>query len=289
MTEPVRVDLRGVDLRIATGSWADPAYAGLTYPPAFPPDLRLCAYAMWFRHVEVNATYYALPRREAVQAWVAQTPADFLFDIRMPRVISQGPEKAGRDGRLIRLLLENLQPLIKARKLGTFLLVLSPNFTPERHRLEELDPLIEKIRPHPLAVEFRHADWVSKKNLPAALKFFRKRKLTWVCLDMPRITGSDLLPPIDEVTQPGLAYLRLHGRNPNYLNAKSAEERHRYLYSDRELEELAVRIRKLARRAKSLRVVANNHAFDYAPRTALALQELLRDLTTRAGPKSDSR
>jgi uncharacterized protein YecE (DUF72 family) len=264
-----------MDLRIGTGSWADPEYAGLTYPPGFPPDLRLCGYAMWFRHVEVNATYYRLPRREAVEGWVRQTPADFLFDIRMPRLISQGPEKAGREGGLVRLLLKNLQPLIKAGKLGAFLLVLSPNFTSERHRLEELDPLIEKMRPHSLAVEFRHADWVSKKNLPAALRFFRERKLTWVCLDMPRILGSDLLPPIDEVTDPRLAYLRLHGRNPDYLKAESAEERHRYLYSARELAELAGRIRRLARRAKSLRVVANNHAFDYAPRTAFALQELL--------------
>ena len=262
-------------ISIGCGSWADAEYAGLLYPKAFPPDLRLCGYAMWLDHVEVNATYYALPRREAVKKWIEQTPSSFLFDIRLPRAISQSPEKAGKDGRLIGITLQNLEPLMRTKKLGTFLLVLSPNFIPERHRLEELDPLIKRIRPHSLAVEFRHADWVSGKLLASSLRFFRERQLTWVALDMPRIKGSDLLPPVDEVTQPGLAYLRLHGRNPRYLKAKSAAERHTYAYNPTELVELAQRIRRLAAKAKDVRVVANNHARDFAPKTALALRELL--------------
>ena len=92
---------------------------------------------------------------------------------------------------------------------------------------------------------------------------------------MPSIKGSDLLPFVDEVTQPQLAYVRLHGRNPRYLEAKSAAERHTYLYGPQELEELELRIRHLSSRAENVRVVANNHALDYAPRTAMALKELL--------------
>jgi uncharacterized protein YecE (DUF72 family) len=261
--------------RIGCGSWADPEYMGLLYPKAFPPDLRLCGYAMWFDHVEVNATYYALPRREAVENWLAQTPAHFLLDIRLPRAISQGPAKAGKDGRMVDLLLKNLAPLIRAKKLGAFLMVLSPQFRPDNHKLEELDPLIERMRPHALAVELRHAAWVSKDSLASTLRFFRERKLTWVSVDMPPIEGSDLMPPIDAVTNPQLAYLRLHGRNPHWVKVKSAEERHRYMYSERELDELVQRIKALSRKAKNLRIVANNHADDFAPRTALALKELL--------------
>ena len=130
-------------IRVGCGSWADAEYMGLLYPKAFPPDLRLCAYAMWFDYVEVNASYYAIPKREAVEKWVEQTPASFLFDIRLPRAISQSPEKAGNDGRLLNILLKSLEPLLEARKLGVFLLVLSPFFKPGKHRLEELGPLIE--------------------------------------------------------------------------------------------------------------------------------------------------
>jgi len=262
-------------IRIGCGSWADAEYAGLLYPPAFPPDLRLCGYAMWFDHVEVNSTYYALPKKEAVEKWIEQTPPGFLFDIRVPRTISQSPAKAGQDGRLIKIMLENLEPLRQAKKLGTFLLVLSPYFKPERHQLEELDALIEKMQPHSLAVELRHSAWVSKKLRASTFQFFKERKLVFVTVDMPSIKGSDLMPFVEDITNPKLAYVRLHGRNPGYVKAKSAMERHTYLYPESELKELAQRIRRLSAKAKEVRVVANNHAQDFAPRTALALKELL--------------
>jgi uncharacterized protein YecE (DUF72 family) len=248
---------------------------GLLYPKAFPSDLRLCGYAMWFDHVEVNSSYYAIPRREAVEQWVKQTPANFLFDLRLPRAVSQSPRQAGKDGRLINLLRRNLEPLLRSEKLGSFLLVLSPFFKAGRHQLEELDPLIERIRPHSLAVELRHCSWISDKFHADTIKFFQDRRLTWVSVDMPQIKGSDLMPPVDVVTEPRLAYLRLHGRNPRYLKAKSAEERHTYAYRPEELNLLVQRIHRLSSQAAHVRVVANNHAFDYAPRTALALKSLL--------------
>jgi uncharacterized protein YecE (DUF72 family) len=262
-------------IQIGCGSWADPEYAGLLYPRGFPPDLRLSGYAMWFDHVEVNATYYATPGRETVKRWISVTPANFKFDLRLHRAISQSPEKSAKDGRLLSYLFDHIQPLLEAQRLGAFLLVLSPSFAPARRKLEELDALIKKIRPHPLAIELRHADWVGGKNRAATLKFFRERKVTWVAVDMPRIKGSDLMPPVDEVTQPQLAYLRLHGRNPDYLEVKSAAERHTYAYTEAELREIVKRIQGLSAKARYVRVVANNHAFDYAPRTALRLKELL--------------
>jgi uncharacterized protein YecE (DUF72 family) len=264
-----------MSIQIGLGSWADPEYAGLLYPRGFPPEMRLSAYAMWFDRIEVNATYYATPRKEAVAKWVDATPAAFQFDIRLHRLFSQSPEKTALAGRLLPYLLESLEPIFAANKFGTFLLVLSPIFAPERHRLEELDPLIEKIKPHPLAIELRHADWVRGKAQAATLAYFRAKKVAWVAVDMPPLTGSDLMPVIDEVTDPSLAYLRLHGRNLKYLEGKSAAEKHTYLYSDSELTELLARIRTLADKAKNVRVSANTHANDFAPRTALALKEAL--------------
>jgi len=261
--------------RIGCGSWADPDYVGLLSPAGFPADLRLSAYAMWFDHVEVNASYYATPRKKAVAQWVDNTPRGFLFDVRLHRAISMSPEKAAKDGRLLGLLMEGMEPLFQAKKLGTFLLVLSPFFSPARHSLAELDLLIEKIRPYPLAIELRHAAWVEGGARTATLQFFRERKVTWVAVDMPRIEGSDIMPPIDEVTQPDLAYLRLHGRNGKWLEAKSAAERHDYFYSESERRELAQRILTLEKKAKQVRVVANNHFRDFAPKTALALKEML--------------
>jgi uncharacterized protein YecE (DUF72 family) len=261
--------------RIGCGSWADPEYVGLLSPPGFPSELRLSAYAMWFDHVEVNSSYYATPRSKAVAQWVASTPPDFLFDIRLHRAFSMSPEKTAKEGRFLDYLFDGLQPLFEAKKFGTFLLVLSPFFSPERHQLTELDFLIEKIRPHLLAIELRHASWVSRENRDATLEFFRNRGVAWVAVDMPRIEGSDIMPAVDAVTLPALAYLRLHGRNAGWLETKSAAERHTYFYSENELKEIVGRIRMLEKSAKEVRVLANNHAVNIAPLTALALKEML--------------
>ena len=126
-----------------------------------------------------------------------------------------------------------------------------------------------------LAVEMRHSDWVTEKNRAATLDYFRTRKLVWVAVDMPRIRGSALMPPIDEATRPDLGYLRLHGQNPNYLKAKSAEERHLHDYTAEELAGIAERAKALATKASEVHVIANNHARDFAPKAAFALKKLL--------------
>jgi uncharacterized protein YecE (DUF72 family) len=262
-------------IHVALGSWADPEYAGLTYPRGFAAEMRLSAYAMWFDLAEVNATYYALPKSTAVAKWLASTPDTFKFNIRLHRVISQSPEKSAKEGRLLKLMLKNLAPLLQARRLGAFLLVLPPIFAPKRHRLEELDGVVQALGLHRLAIELRHSDWVAGETRATTLEYFRSRRVSWVAVDMPRIAGSELMPPIDEVTDSRLAYLRLHGRNPKWAPGLSAAEKHSYAYTDQDLDEIVKRVRSLADRAEEVHVLANNHARDFAPRTALALKEKL--------------
>ena len=262
-------------IHLACGSWADAEYTGVLYPEDLPAKQRLTGYAAWFDHVEVNSSYYATPKAETVASWVKQTPPGFTFTVKLHRAFSQSPQKTARDGALISLLLKGVKPLIQAKKLSSFLLVLAPHFSPGRHTLDELDALAEKLAPHPLAVELRHSDWVKGAARAQTLDYFRERKLVWVAVDMPRIKGSTLMPPVDEVTDPRLAYLRLHGRNPHYLEAATAAEGHTYEYSPAELKSLAKRIRQLAEQAEDVHVIANNHAKDFAPKTALALKRLL--------------
>ena len=261
-------------IHVALGSWADPEYAGLTYPRGFASDLRLSAYAQWFDLAEVNATYYQLPKRASVEKWLAATPDSFRFNIRLHRITSQSPAKA-TEGRALKLTLEALEPMFRSKRLGTFLLVLPPIFAPARHTLEELDGVIETLRPHRLAVELRHSDWVAGDARKATLDFFRARKITWIAVDMPRIADSELMPPLDEVTDSRLAYLRLHGRNSAWAPGLTAAEKHTYAYSEEELVELIARVRTLAKKAEEVHVLANNHSGDFAPRTALALKEAL--------------
>lgn len=262
-------------IHVGCGSWADAEYTGILYPTGLPASQRLREYARWFDHVEVNSSYYATPKAHVVEGWLEQTPPLFTFNLKLHRAVSQNPKKAAESGQLIELLVKACDPLIRAKRLGAFLLVLPPTFAPQTRVLSELDAVAAKLRPHRLAVELRHRGWVDQDQRAKTFAYFRKQELTLVGVDMPVIAGSTLMPRIDEVPFPGLAYLRLHGRNPRYLEAKTAEEGHTYAYSESELDEIAERVARLAEKAKEVHVIANNHAQDFAPRTALGLKHRL--------------
>lgn len=253
----------------------DDEYTGVLYPEGLPSKERLKTYASHFEHVEANASLYRTPQRQTVAGWVNETPSDFTFNVRLHRAFSEDPETTGRDGVLLQRYLDAVQPLIEANRLRAFLLVLNVPFGPKRNRLEELDPLVERLTGHLLAVELRNRGWVTGEQRDQTLDFFRTRQLVWIAVDMPRLEAASVMPPIDEVTNPRLAYLRLHGRNPEWTKVKTTGERHTYSYPDAELQEIARRVRALAEKADEVHVIANNHAQDFAPRTALGLKRLL--------------
>jgi uncharacterized protein YecE (DUF72 family) len=261
-------------IHIGCGSWADAKYVGILYPKGSPPKARLSLYAQWFDRIELNNTYHNTPTAKAVAEWESQTPAGFIFDFKLHRSFSQSPARAAGSDEVERLHAA-AEPLLTAKKLGVFLLTLPPSFGPERHRLDELDALIGKLPPRPLAVELRHRDWVSGDALATTLDYFRRNKLVWVAVDLPQLDSSSLLPPIDEVTNAQVAYLRLHGRNPGYLKAESAAEKHHHDYAEGELREIIKRIKTLAAGAKDVHVSVNNHAADFAPKAAKELRKML--------------
>src|SRR5262245_20421935 len=77
------------DIRIGTASWTDPGFVEDWYPPKLPTSQRLHCYAEHFNYVEVNATFYAIPAARTVERWCSETPADFLFDIKLPKILSR--------------------------------------------------------------------------------------------------------------------------------------------------------------------------------------------------------
>jgi uncharacterized protein YecE (DUF72 family) len=83
-------------------------------------------------------------------------------------------------------------------------------------------------------------------------------------------------PELNAVTNPALAYLRLHGRDAHaYTTGKTVAARFNYDYSDKEIDEVADRARDLAEEAKEVHVVFNNNALDYAPHAAARMRKAL--------------
>ena len=288
----------GSRILIGTASWTDPGFVEDWYPPKLPASQRLRWYAEHFNFVEVNATFYALPQAKIVERWCTETPDDFVFDVKAPKVLSRHamdakflpvdlrasvPQRGGRieltprtQELIARRFLREIEPLRDARKLGAFLLQLSPAFRPRDHQLSELDSLWDSFAGYSVAVELRNRDWATGEQLERTVAYFKKHQKTLVLVDAPASEHFTIMPSFDRVTNPALGYLRLHGRNAEgYIKGRSVAERFDYDYSEEEVKEIAARIRELEKEFEELHVVANNNRSNYAPKLAKRLQELL--------------
>jgi uncharacterized protein YecE (DUF72 family) len=288
-------------ITIGTSSWSDPGFVRDWYPPRLPAGERLEWYAQHFDAVEINSTFYGLPETSVVAGWAATTPARFSFDWKLHRALSR--HAAGRDSlpsdlrplatterrgrvvlderlerRLVDRTLASAEPLVAAGKLSCFLLQLSPSFSPRSHALAELESLVQALTPHIVAIELRHRDWLAPERLEQTLQWYEHVGATFVCIDGPaqETRAPTVLPSVDAVTRPELAYLRAHGRNlEGYLKGRSVAERFDWRYSDDELRELAGRATDLGARAHDVRVMLNNNRSSFAPEAAARLRELL--------------
>ena len=290
----------GGKILVGTASWSDPGFVDRWYPKKMPPGERLAWYAQHFELVEVNSTFYSVPEPRMVERWCATTPEDFTFDVKLHQLFSfhstpakllppdlqkraetdaKGKVKstAGLQEALLKFFLQPMSIIRNAGKLGVLLLQLSPAFSPRKHQLTELEPLIKMLSDYDLAIEFRNRNWAIGDQLQWTMDFVREHRAIFVNVDTPASDHFTVMPPeLDEVTNPKIAYLRLHGRNAKaYITGKTVAARFDYDYSAKEITEVAERCRKLAREARELHVIFNNNNLDYAPRAALRLRKAL--------------
>src|SRR5213593_1162373 len=290
----------GRKILVGTASWSDPGFVERWYPKKMPASERLGWYAHHFELVEVNSTFYSVPEPRMVERWCAATPDDFTFDVKLHQLFSfhSTPAKllppdlqrrAETDAKgnvnstpdlqeaLLKNFLRSTSVLRDAGKLGVLLLQLSPAFSPRKHQLSELEPLIGMLSEHDLAVEFRNRNWAIGDQLESTIDFLRRHRVIFVNVDAPASDHFTVMPSnVDEVTSPKAVYLRLHGRNAKaYVTGKTVAARFDYDYSDKEIAEVAKRSKKLVEEAREAHVIFNNNNLDYAPRAALRLRKAL--------------
>jgi len=270
------------------------------YPTKMPAGERLRWYAQHFELVEVNSTFYSVPEPRMVERWCAATPTEFTFDVKLHQLFSyhSTPAKllppdlqrrAETDVKgnvkstphlqdaMLKTFLRSMSILRNAGKLGLLLLQLSPAFSPRKHQLNELEPLIDMLGDYDLAIEFRNRNWAVGDQLESTIDFVREHRAIFVNVDAPASDHFTVMPSdMDEVTNPRAAYLRLHGRNAKaYVTGKTVAARFDYDYSDKEIADVDERSKKLAQEARELHVIFNNNNLDYAPRAALRLRKAL--------------
>src|SRR5688572_12898539 len=81
-------------VRIGTASWQEPDFIEFWYPKGLPKTKLLKHYAEHFNFVEVNGTFYGIPQAHITAQWCDQTPADFLFDVKLHRLLSRHSTEA---------------------------------------------------------------------------------------------------------------------------------------------------------------------------------------------------
>jgi uncharacterized protein YecE (DUF72 family) len=123
------------------------------YPPRLPAREWLAFYARHFGTVEVNATFYRLPKRSAVEGWVEQTPPGFVMAVKASRYLTHVKRLAGLQESL-EVLLDRLSPLVDSPKLGPLLWQLPPNMRRNDDRLAQALGVLPSGLRH--AFEFRH-------------------------------------------------------------------------------------------------------------------------------------
>ncbi len=143
-----------MELRAGTSGYSYKEWKGSFYPEKLPAARMLAFYAERLPAVEINATFYRMPKREVVAGWAAQVPEHFRFAVKASQRISHHKRLKEVDEELD-YLLGQLEPL--GARLGVLLVQLPPHLRSDVERLERfLDHLGGRVR---VAFEFRHESW----------------------------------------------------------------------------------------------------------------------------------
>jgi uncharacterized protein YecE (DUF72 family) len=222
------------------------------YPPHGSRFDHLAYLASFFDTIEINSPFYRIPPPTHAKSWVKRVAAneEFKFTTKVFRGFTHEDAPLVADD--VKAFRNYLDPLMEADKLGAVLLQFPWSFRNSPESRERLVALFDALREYPKALEVRHATFQE----PAFVDFIEEHGVSWVNVDQPLF--NDSVKPADTVTGP-VGYARLHGRNyEKWFAHAESWERYNYLYSKKELEPWAARIRTMAAQ-KETYVVTNNH------------------------------
>jgi uncharacterized protein YecE (DUF72 family) len=186
-------------LLAGTSGWSYEAWKGPFYPEELASRDLLRFYAERLPSVEVNNTFYRMPKASVLETWASQVPEGFRFALKASQRITHHKRlrDAADETAYFRKTAAALGP-----RLGALLFQLPPNLKLDLERLDAFLALLpEGTR---AAFEFRHPSWAED----AVLARLRARDFAWVIADV------EDAPPPEFVTTATWTYLRL--RRPGY-------------------------------------------------------------------------
>jgi uncharacterized protein YecE (DUF72 family) len=183
-------------MRILTGmsGYSYKEWRGGFYPADLPAGGMLGYYASRFPTVEINNTFYRMPKETVLLDWATQVPDGFTFSLKASRRITHD-HRLGDVGTLLDYLLRNASVLGPSR--GPTLFQLPPNMKKDVPRLAAFLELLP--RGWQTAIEWRHASWFDEE----VYALLRARDIALVVAE-----SEDGSTPVEATAAWG--YLRLH-------------------------------------------------------------------------------
>jgi uncharacterized protein YecE (DUF72 family) len=244
-------------IRIGTSGWHYKHWVGAFYPPRTAGSKMLAYYTEKFDTVELNNSFYHLPKKTSLESWRDSTPAGFCFAAKGSRFLTHMKKLKDPEQGLNRFLdaIEVLE-----HKLGPILFQLPPNWELDLERLANFVSFLP--REHRYAFEFRNASW----SVPETYELLARHNIAYCIYHLAGIRS-----PIQVTAD--FTYVRLHGPGGKYQGS----------YDDSDLGKWARRIGKWRRELKTIYVYFDNDQAGYAAQNALRLKELVGLPTDASG------
>jgi uncharacterized protein YecE (DUF72 family) len=187
---------------VGTSGYAYKEWKGKFYPEKISPKEMLRFYSERLNTVEINNTFYRMPKESVLTSWAEQVPGDFVFALKAPQVITHLKQ--------LRNVSEETKYLFKTlsvldRKLGPVLFQFPKSFRADRPALEDFLALI--LGDMACAFEFRSPSWLDDEILDLL-----RKKGSSLC-----IADSDENPTHEIISTAPWGYLRL--RRSDYTDA----------------------------------------------------------------------
>ncbi|MCM8786663.1 MAG: DUF72 domain-containing protein [Candidatus Omnitrophica bacterium] len=222
------------------------------YPKNLPRYKRLEFYSQHFNTVELNVTFYKLPKESAFLGWYKKTPKNFKFVIKGWRFITH-LKKLKNCQNDLEIFFKKAKYL--KEKLLCVLWQLPPLLKYDKKKLEKFILLLKKY-PYYYSFEFRNGSWFNQNTY----KILRENNANLCIADSPNF-------PNVTITTSSFLYLRFHGSTNLYSS----------MYSEQQLQGWVEKIKIMLKEEKIKFILAffNNDAFGYAIKNALKFRELL--------------
>jgi uncharacterized protein YecE (DUF72 family) len=245
------------EIRLGTAGWSYDDWVGVFYPPGLPKSQYLEHYARYFRAVEVDSTFYAIPNARTVDRWAETTPDDFQFCPKLWQGITHEQQLEGSRDDVARFL-EALIPL--GEKLGPIVIQLPPFLKAGPEARKTVASFLAELPEGPAwAIEFRDRHWVADETF----ELLRQHGVAWVIQDLY------YMPQVPEITA-DFTYFRWLGRRSEISSFSEV-----LIDRTEELDEWAEVLTQVASRVRHLYGFFNNRYQGHSPASVRAMQQRL--------------